>query len=74
MIKIILWFLIIGGPIAGFYLIFNGIKENKRERIPFKFKDLFFRTAEYDKSGTVKIIEGVGTVLASTYLAYAYIF
>ncbi len=74
MVEIFIWFLMIFGPTAGIGLIYFGVKSNRKERIPFKFRDLFFRTKEYEKSGTVDIIEGVACMFGSMILMYYYFF
>lgn len=73
MIKIFILILMIGGPVAGIILIISGAKENRVERIPFRLKDLFLRTPEYERSGTIRIVEGIATLFGSLILIYYFI-
>ena len=74
MIEIFIWILIIGGPIAGFSLIFFGIKANKKEKFPFRLKDVFLRTSIHEKSGTIMIIEGAAIIFCSIIIMCYYFF
>ena len=72
MVEIIIWILMIFGTIAGIGTIYLGVKSNRKERIPFKFKDLFFRNEESKRSGTVEIIEGLACIFGTMILMYYY--
>lgn len=70
--SIIVWVIIVIGLVSGGYLIFSGLRRTRQDGPEFKIKHFFQNIPIGEHSGTQLIIEGIGVILSSGVLYYAF--